>query len=351
MNEILKKELGLKESTNPLNKNNEIENNQFFYSNNNQRSVDSGKSLKEKSEIIDISLQKENYDEKYTEKNNSDSYFNIKSNGNVNFNIKSNYSIINKKERYKLEQKMKYDLNNMYKEIKFKKISFKNKDKGKYFNNRKKNKYSSDLINEINKNKNYLLKRFVLIEIFLLFLVPFNIILFYILNNDNNILHFYISSLSLSGVLFSFTLFLILLIYLGIFQHYNTSNIFRFLCLINFCISISLLIIQVILIINIKENINFEKEKKSRKILILFLIYVITGIIIIVNPFIGIIAKDSLLIIGGCKNENVCPERRVKSHGGKNKGKYVYFNDEIDTNEININALRKFHACINSNNN
>ena len=367
MNEKIKKNSNiLKDSTNPLNKENEIENKNISNSNSQIGSMDSGKSLKEKSDIMEIPL-KNNYfddDNKKTSlsdgNNNSDSSLKTKSLENINFNSlfkDNNNAVITKKEKYKLEQKMKNELKKNYKEIEINKNSLKknNLHKNNLNNNSNsiKNNYSPKVINEINKSKRQIMKKLIRIQIFLIFLVPFNIILFYILGNIKNIKNFdlYISSVSLSSVLCGFTLFLIILIFLGIFQHYYTANIFRFLCLINFGISISLLIIQIILIFNFISNININNEKKLTKILIYCLIISITGISILINLLIGIIAKDSLLIIGGCKNENACPERKVKIKGSKIKENYVYFDEEIDKCDTNINALRKFHACIYSNNN
>ena len=348
MNEKRKREIYLKESTNPLN--NE-EDNQKITNSSNQGSIGSGKELKEKSDITVLSSLKTEKTS-FSNKNNSDSSLKVNNLENIKFYSQQNYNnIMNKKDRYKLEKKMKDSLNNIYKEMKIDKNFFKNKNNGS-INNKNKNQYSSELINKLNKNKKYLLKKLMIILISLLILVLFNIIFYFILykNNLNN-LPFYIASLSLSNALFGLTLFLILLIYFGIFRHYNTSNIFRFLCLINLCLSISLFIIHALFIINLKGKIDFQMEKKSTKIIILSLIFIITGIIIGVNPLIGMIAKDSLLIIGGCKNEDLCPERRVKYQGKKTKDKYVYFNDELDDNDINKNSLKKFHACINSNNN
>ena len=331
MNEKRKGEIYLKESTNPLN--NE-EDNQKNTNSSNQGSIGSGKELKEKSDITALSSLKSEKTS-FSDKNNSDSSLKVNNLENIKFYSQQNYNnIMNKKDRYKLEKKMKDSLNNIYKEMKIDKNFFKNKNNGS-INNKNKNQYSSELINKLNKNKKYLLKKFY----------------FILYKNNLNNLPFYIASLSLSNALFGLTLFLILLIYFGIFRHYNTSNIFRFLCLINLCLSISLFIIHALFIINLKGKIDFQMEKKSTKIIILSLIFIITGIIIGVNPLIGMIAKDSLLIIGGCKNEDLCLERRVKYQGRKTKDKYVYFNDELDDNDINKNSLKKFHACINSNNN
>ena len=119
--------------------------------------------------------------------------------------------------------------------------------------------------------------------------------------------------------------------------------------LINYILSASLFIIHTIYIFNIIEKINIEIEKKSTKILILTLLFIISGIIIAVNLLIGLIAKNSLLIICGCKNENVCLERRVKFQGNKTKDNYAYFKDENDYNVINSNLFKRFHACIYSN--
>ena len=346
MNEKRRKEINLKESTNPIN--NEEEN-QKNSDSSNQGSIGSGKEFKEKSDITALSSLKSGKTS-FSDKNNSDTSLKVNSLENTNLYFQQNYNnIMNKRDRYKLEKKMKDDLNNIYKEMKINKNFFKNKN-NRPINNKNKNQYSSELINKLNKNKKYLLKKLMIILISLLILVFFNIICYFILYRKNlNNLPLCITSLSLSIALFWFTLFLILLIYFGIFRHYNTSNIFRFLCLINLGLSISLFIIQVLFIINLKGKIDFQMEKKSTKIMMLSLIFLITGIIIGVNPLIGMIAKDSLLIIGGCKNEDLCPERKVKYQGRKTKDKYVYFNDEIDDNAININALKKFHACININ--
>ena len=346
MNENIAKNVNLKESNNPLNLASENENNN---SNSNQNSVDSNKGLKDKSNI-NFTIQKNSFDEEtkhsYFSDHNSESSLKVKNSEKISFNIKENN--YNKKERQKLERKMKNDLNKIYKEIKIDENYIKQNNNLEKKEITKKIKYSKNYINEINKNRSFILKKLIIIQIPLLFLVSLNIILYKILNNSNNLnnLNLFISSLSLSCALSFFNLFLIILIILGIFNHYYTSNLFRFLCLINFGLSLSLIVIQIILIGNFKTNINFEFEKKSKKIFIYFLIIIITCIILIVNIFIGLIAKESLLIIGGWKNENSCPERKVKKSGNKMKGKYVYFNEEMDDKETNLKALRKFHACI-----
>ena len=348
MNEIKIKEINIKESANALNEN------ENSTSQNNQNSVDSGKGLKDKSQI-NFSLQKSSFEEETKNitllENNSDSSLKVKNYENISFNIKQNNYDYDKKERNKLERKMKNDLNNMYKEIKMEKKFLKNNNSSNNNTNKNTINFNKKNINEINKNRNFLLKKLIIIQIPLLFLVILNIILYKILNYRNNLnnLNLYISSLSISCALSCFNLFLIVLIILGIFNHYYTSNLFRFLCIINFCISISLIIIQIILISNIKSNINFELEKKITKIFIYFLIFMITCLILLINIFIGIIAKESLLIIGGWKNENSCPERIVKKSSNKVKGNYVYFDEELYNNETNIKALKKFHACIYSN--
>ena len=363
MNEKIKNSNILKDSTNPLNKEDENANKNLSNSNSQIGSMDSGKAFKEKSEIIEIPLKADYFKDtnktSFDGNNNSDSSLKTKSLETTSFNtlLKNNYNIfISKKERYKLEQKMKNELKKNYKEMEIdKNLLKKNNIYKNKFNNKiiKKDNYSPKIINEINKSKSQIMKKLIGIEIPLLFLVSFNIILYNILSNRKNIrnLDLLISSISLSIVLSGFTFFLIILIILGIFHHYNTANIFRFLCLINFCISISLLIIQIILIFNFISNININNEKKLKKIFIYYLIISITGITIAINLLIGIIARDSLLIIGGCKNENACPERKIENKGNKNKEKYVYFDEEIDKCDTNINALRKFHACIYSNNN
>ena len=349
MTENKKKDKILKESTNPLNDDNTIESNTFSNSNN-QGSIDSGKSLKEKTELIGITLEKDHFEKTTFNNNNSDSSLKVHTHNNAPINIiKANDFIINKKERYILEQKMKYELNSIYDQSNvLKKNNLKNLNYNKDINNKK---YSSETINQINKNKSYILKRLVIIQIPLIFLVFFNIILFKILNNNHNFydLYLYITSLSLSCALSGLTFFLIILILFGIFRHYYTSNIFRFLCLVNFCLSISLIIIQLIIIIKFKVNIKIEAEKKLTKIIIYLLIFMISGIIFIVNLFIGILAKESCLIIGGCKNENACPERKIKNRGSNKYGSnYIYFNDELNEDDINIKSLKKFHACINN---
>ena len=346
----------LKDSTNPLNKDTTIENNQLSNSNSKEGTVNSAKELKEKVQIFRISLKKNNIEDKIKklslpEGSNSDTSLKVTTRGNLYFNIQQQNDILmDKKERYILEQKMKKDLNNAYKEIKIEKIKSNN-----FINktNNNKNKYSTAIFNQINKNKNYLLKKLIIIQIPLLFLVCFNIILYKILNNINNLNEFnlYISSLSLSSSLSFFNFLLIILILFGILRYYYTSNAFRFLCLINFCLSISLLIIHIILIINYKSYIKIETEKKTTKFLVYFLFFSVTAISTLINVPLGIIAKDSFLIIGGCKNENACPERKIKDKKRKTKGKYVYFKDDIEDTDININTLKKFHACIYSNNN
>ena len=354
MKEIKKKEKILKESSNPINKQNILNKD----NNHNHSSVDSIKGFKEKTQIsLYINRHPKEKEEKKTIYNsNSEISLTAKNLENI---IKINKAelLSNKKERYKLEQKMKYDSNQNYKEKdidknNLKKNNFQNNDDEINNQNINKNKIAIVMNNQVNINKNIILKKLIKIQIILLFLVSLSTILYLILNKNNKSkkLILYISSLSLSIILLFFTLFLIILIILGIFQHYYTSSIFRFLCIINFCISISLIIIQIISILKFNSAI-IEKEKKIKKIFVYFLIFIITGIIILVNLHIGTIAKESLLILIGYKNENACPERKVKKGGNRLGGNYVYFNEESEgNNDVNLNALKKFHACIYSNN-
>ena len=358
MNEIkAKMEKNLKESSNPLNDEGENDNNPNSNSSgNNQSSVDSAKGLNDKTHtnILKVPLNKNIFEEQNKKsslsENQSENSLKIKINENK-ININQNKST-NKKDRYILEQKMRKDLDKNYKEIEKEKYNFRKKNfinDGQNINNENSiNNYIPTPINEINKNKKYILLKLVIINIILLILITLKMILYKILRSNlhSNNIYLYITSLSLSCALSCFTLFLIILIILGVFHHYYTSNIFRFLCLINFCISFSLLIIQIILIMNFKSSFHIKIENKLKKIFIYFLIFIATIIILLVNALIGIIAKDSFLIIFGCKNESACPERKIKKRGSKMGGKYVYFNEEYDESNINANALKKFHACI-----
>ena len=74
------------------------------------------------------------------------------------------------------------------------------------------------------------------------------------------------------------------------------------------------------------------------------------SISILVNVLIGIIAKDSFLIIIGYKNENACPERRIRRFHKSGGGKYVYFNEESYDIITNV-KFKKFHACASKNKN
>ena len=163
-----------------------IENNQLSNSNSKEGSVDSAKELKEKVQIIGISLKKNNIEDEIKklslpEGSNSDTSLKVTTQGNLYFNIQQQNDILmDKKERYIFEQKLKKDLKNAYKEIEIEKIKSNN-----FINktNNNKNKYSTKKFNQINKNKNYLLKKLIIIQIPLLFLVCFNIILYKILTN------------------------------------------------------------------------------------------------------------------------------------------------------------------------
>ena len=154
MNEKRKREIYLKESTNPLN--NE-EDNQKITNSSNQGSIGSGKELKEKSDITVLSSLKTEKTS-FSNKNNSDSSLKVNNLENIKFYSQQNYNnIMNKKDRYKLEKKMKDSLNNIYKEMKIDKNFFKNKNNGS-INNKNKNQYSSELISY----KLYLYKEVVL---------------------------------------------------------------------------------------------------------------------------------------------------------------------------------------------
>ena len=340
MNEIKRKESYLKESRNPINK--ESEKDQTSNMTGNQRSID----------ILAITTQKKVFEDTKKTSTTSECYLtdnNPKERENKIELIENGF--VNKKDRYKLEKKMKIELENNYNEFDIKNNLKNNSDLFKEQNNIKEenNKINAPIINEINKNKTKILKQLIIIQIAIVFLLCFNAILYKVLNNAFNNMYLCISSLSLSCALSFFTLFLIALILLGIFQSYYTSNIFRFLCLLNFCLSISFLIIHIFVILQFNTNINNEINNKLKKIFIYILVFFIASISIIVNVLIGIIAKDSFLIILGCKNENACPERRIKRKDRKsNGGKYVYFNEEYDDNKVNVN-LRKFHACIHRN--
>ncbi len=206
----------LKESNNPLNKGTPFENTKLSKSK--EESVDSDKELKEKTPIIGISLEKNKNEDiikklSFPERNNSDTFMKVNTQGNLNCNIYQKDTLINKNERYKLEQKLKNDLKNTYKEMEIEINSIKNiKNKDKINNN----KYISSrkLFNQINKNKKSLLKKLIIIQIPLLILVCFNIIVYKILNNivNQNELNLYISSLTLSSILSFFKLFLIILL-------------------------------------------------------------------------------------------------------------------------------------------
>ncbi len=359
MNEIkVKIEKSLKDSNNPLNNEGENDNNpNSNSSDNNQSSVNSAKGLNDKTHtnILKVPLKKQVFEQQNKKsslsENNSENFLKIKSNKNK-ININQNKST-NKKDRYILEQKMRKELDKNYKEIEKEKYNLRKKnlminDAQNINNENNINNYFLTPINEISKNKKYILLKLMIIIIILLILITLKIILYKILkrNLHSNNRYLYITSLSLSCALSCFTLFLIILIILGVFHHYYTSNIFRFLCLINFCISFSLLIIQIILIMNFKSSFHIKIKNKLKKIFIYFLLFITTIIIILVNALIGIIAKDSFLIIFGCKNESACPERKIKKRGSKMGGKYVYFNEEYDETNINANALKKFHACI-----
>ena len=361
MKKIKKNDKILKESSNPINKESiiNIENNHNTTFKGDNSNDDSGKGFKEKTKIsLYINKNPKEKEEKITIFNSNSEMVLTTKNLQNRINISKGDISFNKKERYKLEQIMRNDLRKNYKEkdIKNKKLKKNNlyKNNNDDINNQKKNKNKNknrnkiEMNNQININKNIILKNLIKIQLILLFLVSLNIILYIILNKNNklNNLDLYISTLSLSCILFAFTLFLIILIILGIFQHYDSTNIFRLLCIINFCISISLMIIQIISILHFKSDINIENEKIIKKIFVYFLIFSITGIIILVNIFIGAIAKESLLILIGYKNENVCPERKIKKGGNRHGGNYVYFNEEIDGYDVNLNTLKKFHACI-----
>ena len=85
MTENKKKDKILKESTNPLNDDNTIESNTFSNSNN-QGSIDSGKSLKEKTELIGITLEKDNFEKATFNNNNSDSSLKVPTHSNAPIN-------------------------------------------------------------------------------------------------------------------------------------------------------------------------------------------------------------------------------------------------------------------------
>ena len=52
----------------------------------------------------------------------------------------------------------------------------------------------------------------------------------------------------------------------------------------------------------------------------------------------------------GCKNENACPERKMKRFHKSGGGKYVYFNEESKDIISNV-KFKKFHACASKNHN
>ena len=346
------KENNIKDSNHPLYSNEVSQNSQNIPNRSDHGSVDSAKGLKENLNPIGSNLRK-----LLANKSKDNSKNKLDKNNLENIVIVSQTpSSSHKNQKNSLEQRIRKDLDKNYQEAIMeknnskKKILFQNKND---INKQKPNQSDYLVNNTINDNRNKIFKKLIKIQISAIILVTLNIILFQLLSKNKKInnLNLFVSSLLLSCISFGFTLFLIILIKFGIFLHYYTSNIFRFLCLINFSLSISLFIIQVILILNLSSIIDFELIEKVTKIFIFIIIFGKTGIIILLNMFMGIMAKESLLILIGFKNENACPERRsFKNRDNKSGGNYVFFNEEPDAIDFNQNTLRKFHACINFNN-
>ena len=345
-------ENNIKESNHPLYGDAISQNNQSIPNKSDHSSVDSAKGLKENMNAIGYNLRK-----LLGNKPKKDSKNKLDKDNLENIVVVSQKpSTSQKNQKLSLEQRIRKDLDKNYQEV----ISEKNKSKKKILfqkkndiNKEKPNQTHYLVNNTINDNRNKIFKKLINIQISSIVLVTLNIILFQILSKNKKInnLNLFVSSLLLSCISFGFTLFLIILLKFGIFLHYYTSNIFRFLCLINFFLSISLFIVQIILILNLSSIIDFELIERVTKILIYIIIFGTTGIIILLNMFIGIMAKESLLILIGFKNENACPERRsFKNRGNKSGGNYVFFNEEADDIDFNQNTLKKFHACVNFNN-
>jgi len=344
------KENIIKDSNHPLYGDDASQNSQGLPNKSDHSSVDSAKGLKENLNPVGSNLRK-----LLGNKQKRDSKSNLDKNNLENIVIVTQTeSLSHKNQKFSLEQKIRKDLDKNYQEViadknsyKKNKLFFKNKD-----NNKQKPNQNNNLVNNaINDNRNKILKKLIKIQIFSIALVTLNIILFQLLNKNKEItnINLFVTSLLLSCISFGLTLFLIILIKCGIFLHYYTSNIFRFLCLINFFLAISLIIVQIILILNLSSIIDFKVIEKITKIFIFIIIFGKTGLILLLNIFIGIMAKDSLLILIGYKNENACPERRsFKSN--KSGGNYAFFNEESDDIDFNQNTLKKFHACINVNN-
>jgi hypothetical protein len=345
-------EKNLKDSNHPLYADGVSQNSQSIPNKSDHSSVDSAKGLKENLNPIGFNLRK-----LLGNRSKKDSKFKLDKDNLENIVIVTQTpSSSHKNQKLSLEQKIKKDLDKNYQEVitgrnkSKKKILFQNKND---INKQKSNQSDYLVNNTINYNRNKIFKKLITIQISSIVLVTLNIILFLLLSKNKKIsnLSLFVSSLLLSCISFGFTLFLIILLKFGIFLHYYTSNIFRFLCLINFSLSISLFIIQIILILNLTSIIDFELIERITKIFIYIIIFGKTSIIILLNMFIGIMAKESLLILIGFKNENACPERRsFKNRENKSGGNYVFFNEEADAIDFNQNTLRKFHACINFNN-
>jgi len=347
------KENNIKESNHPLYVDAISQNSQITPNKSDHSSVDSAKGLKENLNPIGSNLRKLLGNKPTTKGSNNK----LDKNNLENIVIVTQKpSSSDKNQKLSLEQRIRKDLDKNYQEIIIdknnskKKILFQNKN---HINKQKPNQSNYLVNNTINDNRNKIFKKLIKIQISSIVLVTLNIILFQLLTKSKKInnLNLFVSSLLLSCISFGFTLLLIILIKFGIFLHYYTSNIFRFLCLINFSLSISLFIVQIILILNLSSIIDFELMEKATKIFIYIIIFGKTAIIILLNAFIGIMAKESLLILIGFKNENACPERRsFRNRENKSGGNYVFFNEETDAIDINQNALKKFHACTNFNN-
>ena len=203
----------------------------------------------------------------------------------------------------------------------------------------------SDSLNKNTKfiqKTNNIRKKILVINILSLALFFLNLMLY--LNDDvEDYKMFILVSLILVTVSLSLNFLLIISIFLKILSNIYYANIFRFFSIIDFALSLAILIIYIISTVHIIPEIIDDRNVNKKLIISLFILLFAISICVIFIT--GLISLESILIIIRCKNEYAFEFLDFnKSKNGNSHKKYIVLEEET-TNE-NENNLKKFHACL-----
>lgn len=203
----------------------------------------------------------------------------------------------------------------------------------------------SDSLNKNTKflqKTNNIRKKILVINILSLALFFLNLMLY--LNDDvEDYKMFILVSLILVTVSLFLNFLLIISIFLKILSNIYYANIFRFFSIIDFALSLAILIIYIISTVHIIPEIIDDRNVNKKLIISLFiLLFTISICVIFITGFISL---ESILIIIRCKNEYAFEFLDFnKSKNENSRKKYIVLEEET-TNE-NENNLKKFHACL-----